>query len=265
MRRTSLALQHPPVRLAASWVAGLLVVVVLYRHLTTCARSGCQTLGGLSWFVDFLIAAGRAIDHFLMVFGWHVAAAVVSLAITSLLVMKRGRTRRSMIAAVSVSVLVVAAFDLGIRLWVSLRPSAATGDTAVAVPQDVYLSLEKLSDPKPRGHAWDGPGTVKFMDRVVVSLGGLVHSETLAVSLDGNDSYRISWMAGDETVGRVTVEPTRGEGLEVYSVTTPEEAVFLGFGSIVIEIDRGDGAYSIGHLLLDPFADGSSSSGEVPG
>jgi hypothetical protein len=169
------------------------------------------------------------------------------------------------LTAIAVLVLMVAAFDLGIRLWVSFQQSGAAGDTSPTVPEEVFLSLEQLSEPKPRGHAWDGPGTVKFMNRVVVSLGGVVHSEILSISLDGNDSYRVSWMAGDETAGLVVVEPAGGVGLEVYSLTTPEEAVLLGFDSIVIEVDRGDGDYSIGHLLLDPVADGSLDSGEVPG
>jgi len=163
----------------------------------------------------------------------------------------------------AVLVLVAAAFDLGKRLMVSLEPSADIDETSPTIPHDVDLILEQVSDPKPRGYAWDGPGTVRFMDRVVVSLGGVVHSETLSVSLDANDSYRISWIAGEETVGLVKVEPARIEGLEVYSLTTPEEAVFLGFDAIVIEADVGDGAYSIGHLLLYPDSDDSSNTGEV--
>ena len=98
MRRLSTALQHPPVRLAASWVGGLLVFTVLFWHLTTCARTGCQTLSGLSWFVESSIAFGRIVDRLFTAYGWYVVAAIVSLVISSFLVMNRGRTRRSMIA-----------------------------------------------------------------------------------------------------------------------------------------------------------------------
>jgi len=104
-RRLSLALQHPPVRLATYWLAGLLTVAFLYWHLTACARSGAQTLGGLSWLVGAFIAVGRAIDHFLMAFGWHLVVAVFSLAIASLLVMNRGQERRSLVVAISASAL----------------------------------------------------------------------------------------------------------------------------------------------------------------
>jgi len=105
MRRLSTALQHPPVRLAASWVGGLLVFTVLFWHLTTCARTGCQTLSGLSWFVESSIAFGRIVDRLFTAYGWYVVAAIVSLVISSFLVMNRGRTRRSMIAAILVSAL----------------------------------------------------------------------------------------------------------------------------------------------------------------
>lgn len=172
---------------------------------------------------------------------------------------------RKVLTAMAVMVLVVAAFDLGKRLRVSLQPPEATGDTAPTIPHDVYLSLEQLSEPKPGGLAWDDPGTVNFMNRVVISLGGVVHSETLSVSLDGNDAYHFSLMSGDETVGFVEVEPSWGGGLEVYTVTVPEEAISLGFDSIVIEAVAGDGAYAIGHLLLDPISEGNLTEAEGPG
>jgi hypothetical protein len=162
---------------------------------------------------------------------------------------------RKVLTALVVVVLVVAAFDLGKRLWVSLRRSADSEDTSPTIPEDVYVSLEQLSDPKPRGHAWDGQGTVKFMNRVVVSLDGTAHPGTLIISLDGNDGYRISLMAGDDAVHIEDVRPSLTGGLEIYTVPIPEEAISLGFDAVVIEATSGDGAYALGHLLLGPFYD----------
>ena len=108
MRRLSTALQHPPVRLAASWVVGLLVATVLWRQLVTSALNGSQTLGWLSWFVDSLIAAGRTIDHLFSAFGWQSVIAIISLAIISAFVIPRGRRRRSMVVALLASALSVA-------------------------------------------------------------------------------------------------------------------------------------------------------------
>jgi len=165
----------------------------------------------------------------------------------------------------AVLVLVVAAFDLGKRLWVSVRPPDKAEGAALSIPRDVKLNLEQLGDQKPKGYAWDGPGTVRFMDRVYVSLGRVVHPETLTVSLDGNDSYLLSLMADDENVGFLEVEPTWVGGLEVYKLTIPEEATSHGFDSIVIEVGVGDNAYAIGHLLLDPINDEDPTALEGPG
>ena len=72
-------------------------------------------------------------------------------------------------------------------------------------------------------------------------------------------------MAGDERVGFVKVEPSWNGGLEVYTVAVPEEAGSLGFDSVVIEADAGDGAYALGHLLLGPIEDEQPTAVEGPG
>jgi hypothetical protein len=169
---------------------------------------------------------------------------------------------RNVSLTIAVLVLVVAAFDLGMRFWLSRQTAAVTEDASPTIPHDVHLILEQLSEEKSRGQDWNGPGTVKFTNRAVVSLGGVAHSETLSISLDGNDCYRIGWRSGDENAGEVIIEPTRNQGLEVYHLRTPEEAVSLGFDSIVIEIEWGDGDYSLGQLVLDQAADGSPTSQE---
>jgi len=169
---------------------------------------------------------------------------------------------RSVFTVIAVLVLVFAAFDLGKRLSKSIRRPADAEDTAPSIPQDVHLSLEQLSDPKPRGHEWDGPGTVKFMDRAFVSLGGICHAETLAISLDGNDGYRIRLKKGDDAVHIENVGPSFTHGLEIYTVAIPEEAISDGFDTVVIEVRAGDSAYALGHLLLGPNDDNGPAAVE---
>ena len=173
--------------------------------------------------------------------------------------------RRKVLIAMAVLVLVVAAVDIGRRLWVHLTGPGDAQETLATIPQEVHLSLEQLSDAKPQGYAWDETGTVRFMDRVVVSLGGIVHPGTLNLSLDGNDRYILNLMAGDQRVGFVVVEPSWNGGLEVQTVALPEEAVSLGFDTVVIEADTGDGAYALGHLLLGPIEDDQPTAVEGPG
>jgi len=173
--------------------------------------------------------------------------------------------RRKVLTAMAVLVLVVAAFDLGKRLWVSFQRTAEAEDVAPSIPWDVDLMLEEVSDPKPRGYAWNGPGTVRFKFRVYISLGGIVHPESVTVSLDANDSYLFSLMAGDEHVGFLELGPTWIGGLDVYDVTIPRDAISYGFDSIVIEAEAGDGDYALGHLLLGPTKDEASSAAAGPG
>lgn len=90
VRRISIALRHPSGRRAACWAVGLLAAAGLFWHLTSCAREGCQTLGGLSWLVGSLIVSGRAVNAFVAAYGWHLVAAIVSVFITGVLMMKRG-------------------------------------------------------------------------------------------------------------------------------------------------------------------------------
>ena len=144
IRRLPIALRHPPLRLAASWVVGTLALLFLYWHLVTSARNGYQTLSGLSWFVDSLIAFGRTIDHLLMAFGWHLVAAVVSLAITSVLVMKHGRMRRSMIAAISVSALGLASILCMAERQMGAAVSLAFGAAILVLAGGPYR--EKVRD-----------------------------------------------------------------------------------------------------------------------
>jgi hypothetical protein len=169
----------------------------------------------------------------------------------------------------AVLVLIVAAFDLGKRLWVSLQPSPEAEDTASSIPRDVQLALDEVSDPKPRGYAWDGQGTVRFMNRLVISLEELEHTGILSISADGNDAYLVIFMAGKEKVGDVKIEPSSVGGLDIYTVTVPENAISRGFDSIVIEAAGGDGAYAVGHLNrwgrfgIDRDTNRSRSRGEL--
>jgi hypothetical protein len=79
MRPFSKALQHPSVRTIAGWTIGLLVLVLFFRYITSCARSYRPTLDGLSWLIHFLIGMGRLLDHVVRAYGWYLFAAAMIL------------------------------------------------------------------------------------------------------------------------------------------------------------------------------------------
>ena len=122
--------------------------------------------------------------------------------------------------------------------------------TEIPEPNTVKVDLDRLSDFKPRGYAWDGSGNVTFGHRLIVRLIDTWHPDTISVSLDGNDRYLLRLMGENEEVGTQEIGPSASHGLEVYTVTVPEEVSMRGVDSIVVEVLDGDGLHSIGHLLL---------------
>jgi len=126
----------------------------------------------------------------------------------------------------------------------------------VAVERSFVVSAGQLATPKAEGTPWDAPGTVKIPSTnggLVVRLGHRSTAKTIQLSLDNNDRYRIEFLDGTVEVGHFLVGPTpdRG-GLTVYEREVPETAVASGFDAVRIVPMEGDGAYSIGHLVLDP-------------
>ena len=73
----------------------------------------------------------------------------------------------------------------------------------------------------------------------------------LDVSLDRNDSYRFRYELEGDLIDASAVGPApKGEGLAVYQVDVPESVRAFGTDRIVIVPRKGDGHYSVGHLLL---------------
>jgi hypothetical protein len=172
--------------------------------------------------------------------------------------MGRGRRigLRQVLTVIAVLVLVIAVVDLGRRLVGTLGKTVDTQESQQDVPETRNVNVMDLSDPKPRGYGWDGPGNVTFGRQLVVSLVDIQHPDALRLSLDGNDRYSIGLMEDSDQVGILRVGPSQVVGLELYILTVPEEATERGIDSIVIEGVEGDGNYSLGHLLLDQDHEG---------
>jgi hypothetical protein len=164
---------------------------------------------------------------------------------------KRLMRMRLLLTAAGAVVLILVSIGLARRLEEYDDEPLYPDFAQIAEPITVTADVNQLSDFKPRGYPWDGSGNVTFRDRLIVTLGDTRHPETLSVALDGNDRYSLSLVEDDVQVGVLEVGPSASHGLEVYTVTVPEEASVGGFNSIVIEVLDGDGAYSIGHMLLN--------------
>jgi len=147
------------------------------------------------------------------------------------------------------------------------RPSREQEGGPPAVGRPLEVPVAKLATPLAEGTPWDAPGTV----RIPPGSGGLVvrleHRSTakrIQLSLDNNDRYRIEFLDGATRVGQFEVGPTADRtGLTVYERDVPGTAVTRGFDALRIVPEDGDGAYSVGHLLLNPPVSGGRP-GEHP-
>jgi hypothetical protein len=106
---------------------GLLITAGLFWHLTGCAREGRQTLSGLTWLVELLVVCGRAVNAFMAAFGWHLVAAIVSVFITIVLIMRRGPELRAIAAGTLGSALALASMLCMARSRLGIATGLAVG------------------------------------------------------------------------------------------------------------------------------------------
>lgn len=118
----------------------------------------------------------------------------------------------------------------------------------------MYVTLGSLTAPKSEGSPWNSPDNIQFHDSgIEINLENLYHSNSIEVSLDHNDTYKIIYLINNSEVDNGVIEGNKfsiKEGLAVYSVEVPSRAQANGFNSIKIIPMQGDGMYSIGHIKL---------------
>ena len=122
-----------------------------------------------------------------------------------------------------------------------------------------------LSERKHPGYPWEGRGTVKLDDDgLFVAFAAVrpaagpasqrratpVRAETVDLSVDGNDRYRVTFYRHARVVGTVNIVPTNEVGLAVHRLALPPAARGGITHAHIVPID-GDGFYSVGHFILD--------------
>jgi arabinofuranosyltransferase len=118
-------------------------------------------------------------------------------------------------------------------------------------------TLADTAEVKPDGTPWDAPGVMRMPSApVVVRVDDRPGRRFLDVSLDSNDTYRITFLKRYEKVAHVDVGPVpqhrRSPGLASFVVDIPQRAQQAGFDTVFVTTLVGDdNAYAVGHLLLD--------------
>ena len=132
------------------------------------------------------------------------------------------------------------------------EPAKPPPPPILAGPALLTTTLEKVSKPVPDGVDWKQAGNIIFYKQLKVTL-GKEHKESKAnASMDNNDSYQLTFSGKGKVVGKVMVpKPTDDRpGMRAREISVPPEAVEAGYDKITVEAIDGDGAYSLGHLIL---------------
>ena len=116
-------------------------------------------------------------------------------------------------------------------------------------------SLNAFSAPPVAGAAWDGPGHHVFRcnprcEELRFTFTRLQHPDSITISLDHNDRYRLLFLHGDRVLDHVDVPVAHGPaGMRTEKFALPP-TVQRGFDAVSVLPLYGDGRYSLGHLSL---------------
>lgn len=141
-------------------------------------------------------------------------------------------------------------YSLGHLKLLEKMPEQLLARDKFGVPQ---VALAKLSEAKPYGYEWNGPDTHQFDESgIVINLDNPDFSTAVSLSLDSNDDYQLFYLLKGKTVAASYIkEPSpRPSGLMEQKVSVPTIAREKGFDQLALKPVRGDGFYSLGHLLL---------------
>ena len=106
------------------------------------------------------------------------------------------------------------------------------------------------------GTIWCSAGNFIFSSKgIIVQLGEPFYAKWLDISLDSNDRYEIRYLLIHENREQqvvaqqeMPIAPQPSQGLAVYDIEVPREAVETGYNAILVKPVAGDGCYALGHL-----------------
>lgn len=116
---------------------------------------------------------------------------------------------------------------------------------------EIQKPIESLSNPVLNGSVWNAPSNIlmKMDDRVSIHLKSPRDISEVEISLDNNDSYIVYFESETNRITRlVGPDASSKVGMSVYRF--PISPVFKNLKKIEIRPFRGDGMYSLGHILL---------------
>jgi hypothetical protein len=122
--------------------------------------------------------------------------------------------------------------------------------------QPDWAAAAAFATPRATGAAWNGPGTYVWRclpdcGELQLRFGARSRARQVNLSVDHNDRYRLLFYRSGQLRAFTDVAPALGipNGLQNTTLEVPA-AARSGFDAIGVQPLYGDGAYSIGHLML---------------
>jgi arabinofuranosyltransferase len=131
-------------------------------------------------------------------------------------------------------------------------------------PNMLFLTLYQLKEEKTPGTTWNDPANQVFGDQgVEIDLQGKPLAKSLNLSLSANDNFQVIFLNSKNELASLTLPAgsKADNGLAIYTLDVPAKAVqgncdririlpIRSRGIPSLDLIRGDGNYSIGHLIL---------------
>ena len=122
---------------------------------------------------------------------------------------------------------------------------------APVIDEAVRVPLSSLSQVKSEG-VWNAPGNVVFTVDVLIDLPEAIEIQSLDLSLDHNDTYRVEILTADGYIPVGDLLAIEGSGLARRQLSVPDLPLSMKATQIRVSALEGDGMYSIGHLVINP-------------
>lgn len=121
-------------------------------------------------------------------------------------------------------------------------------------PKYFVADINEVGKVKRAGTAWNHIDNILLEPEkpLTIDVGNnSLKGDIVELSVDHNDSYSISFMDDDKTLWNQTVYASKKRpGLANYSVPLPKSLDLSLVDAIVVSPIKGDGMYSLGHLII---------------
>ena len=122
----------------------------------------------------------------------------------------------------------------------------------IVVGTPIQIDFNNFTESKPDGTPWNDPTNVimDYTKNLQINLEKTYYSQTIELSLDGNDTYSIKFFIDENLQGREILYTNNHDGLKTYVLNISEAISVDGYNNIRIQPISGDEKFSFGHMTI---------------